>query len=86
MRASELPLGPCVCGHPAGWHGDRAIGFCIREDSLGYDYNSTFGRTTFYVQPRCGKCQGYQEDLRDLYRRVMVAFRPPVTILPELAQ
>ena len=75
MKLHELPLGPCVCGHPASWHGDRAVGFCIRFDCnpthVQSEYRGDNGEyVIFPAFPRCDTCSGYQEDLHALYLEV----------------
>jgi len=63
VRFHELPLGPCTCGHPAEFHGDRAYGPCLRQNTGGTAYMAPFGGGVFTLYTPCGTCLGYKEDL-----------------------
>jgi len=63
VKFHELPLGPCVCGHPVEYHGDRAYGPCLRQDFGGVTYHAPFGGGAYNLYPLCLECKGYKEDL-----------------------
>lgn len=72
----SVPLGPCICGHPAYFHGDRAFDKCLRLDSVGVKYVAPFsGGGSFYLYPTCGTCKGYTEDLGALHKQMSSEYR-----------
>lgn len=74
-------MGRCVCGHPADFHGDRAVSVCVLWDAPPNSWVTSYFMGKLDTFPMCPTCTGYQEDLRDLYlQRVReLASRAPLS-------